>query len=105
MSTRVFTDRSGVEWLVWHVTPGQHTARRSAMATLPDELADGWLCLESPAGKRRFYPVPPDWESIPDDRFEILLNAAVHVGPRRPHDEASTAFALTENAEAPESHP
>lgn len=84
MATRVFTDRSGVEWLVWHVMPGQHTGRTSG-TTLPDELADGWLAMESPAGKRRFYPVPPEWESLPDDKLDVLLRAAVPVRARAAH--------------------
>jgi len=81
MASRTFTDASGVEWLVWEVTPGQHTrpARRTVSA-LPDELADGWLCFESNAGKRRFYPVPPAWEALPDDKLEVLCRAAVPAG-------------------------
>lgn len=82
MSTRVFVDRSGMEWLVWHVTPGQHTGQRIHITTLPDELAEGWLAMESPAGKRRFYPVPPDWEHLPDDKLDVLLQAAVPVATR-----------------------
>jgi hypothetical protein len=85
MATRAFIDQSGVEWLIWHVRPGQHTGRDSHRSTLPDELAEGWLCLESPVGKRRFYPVPPDWESIPDDKFEVLLHASISVSPRAAH--------------------
>ena len=85
MATRAFTDSAGVEWLIWHVTPGQHT--RSAgkgLSTLPDELADGWLAFECSAGKRRFYPVPPDWETLADDKLEILCRAAVPVEATRP---------------------
>ena len=85
MATRVFRDRSGMEWLVWHVTPGQHTARRNGITPLPDELADGWLAMESTAGKRRFYPVPPDWETLPDDKLDVLLHAAVSVATRVAH--------------------
>ena len=80
MATRSFTDSAGVEWLIWHVTPGQHTRRAGrGLSTLPDELADGWLCFESGAGKRRFYPVPPEWETLADDKLEILCRAAVPV--------------------------
>ncbi|MFL5386323.1 MAG: hypothetical protein ACJ8GN_27715 [Longimicrobiaceae bacterium] len=83
MASRAYTDSSGVEWLVWEVTPGQHTrpARRSVSA-LPDELAEGWLCFESGMGKRRFYPVPPEWETLADDKLEILCRAAVAVDAR-----------------------
>lgn len=91
MATRAFIDRSGVEWLIWHVRPGQHTGRDSHRSTLPDELAEGWLCLESPVGKRRFYPVPPDWESIPDDKFEVLLHASISVSPRAHHNGTAEA--------------
>ena len=80
MATRSFTDSAGVEWLIWHVTPGQHTRRAgSGLSTLPEELADGWLAFECGAGKRRFYPVPPEWETLADDKLEILCRAAVPV--------------------------
>jgi hypothetical protein len=85
MATRAFTDTAGVEWLIWHVTPGQHTRpARSSVSALPDELAEGWLCFESSVGKRRFYPVPPEWETLADDKLEILCRAAVAVGARPP---------------------
>ena len=80
MATRAYKDAAGVEWLIWHVTPGQHTRRAGrSVSALPDELADGWLCFESSAGKRRFYPVPPDWETLADDKLEILCCSAVPV--------------------------
>src|SRR5215218_9963117 len=83
MATRAFTDSAGVEWLIWHVTPGQHTRRAGrGVTTLPDELADGWLCFESGVGKRRFYPVPPDWETLADEKLEIVCRAAVAVSAR-----------------------
>ena len=83
MASRAYTDSSGVEWLVWEVTPGQHTRpSRQGMSALPEELADGWLCFESGVGKRRFYPVPPEWETLADDKLEILCRAAVPVGAR-----------------------
>jgi hypothetical protein len=82
MATRAYRDSAGVEWLIWHVTPGQHTRRAGrSVSALPDELADGWLCFESTVGKRRFYPVPPDWETLADDKLEILCRAAVPVAP------------------------
>jgi hypothetical protein len=83
MATRAFKDSAGVEWLIWHVTPGQHTRRAGrGVTTLPDELAEGWLCFESGSGKRRFYPVPPEWETLADDKLEILCRAAVAVDAR-----------------------
>jgi hypothetical protein len=80
MATRAFTDSTGMEWLIWHVTPGQHTRRAGrGLSTLPEELADGWLAFECSAGKRRFYPVPPEWETLADDKLEILCRAAIPV--------------------------
>ena len=101
MATRSFTDPAGVEWLIWHVTPGQHTRRPGrSVSTLPDELVDGWLCFESSAGKCRFYPVPPDWETLADDKLEILRRAAVPVGVAQPRagelqDASATAGEVT----------
>jgi hypothetical protein len=96
MATRAFKDPAGVEWLIWHVTPGQHTRRAgSGLSTLPDELADGWLCFESGGGKRRFYPVPPEWETLADDKLEILCRAAVPVVAAR-----SSAVLMQDAADA-----
>jgi hypothetical protein len=83
MATRAFTDSTGVEWQIWHVTPGEHTrgTGRGASA-LPEELAEGWLCFESTSGKRRFYPVPPAWETLAEDKLDFLCRVAVAVNPR-----------------------
>ena len=95
MATRAFTDSAGVEWLIWHVTPGQHTRpARRGLSTLPDELAEGWVCFESGVGKRRFYPVPPEWETLADDKLEIVCRAGVPVSalPARPAGIAQGAW-------------
>jgi hypothetical protein len=102
MATRTFIDATGVEWLIWDVTPGQHTRRPpKAVSTLPDELVEGWLCFESIAGKRRFYPVPPEWETLRDDQLAILCRAAVPVeASHRASDELQDAWAGGDEASA-----
>jgi hypothetical protein len=82
MATRTFADADGTHWLVWRVTPGQHTAREKRGATLPEELEGGWLCFESDAEKRRMYPVPPAWESLSDEHLALLCRAGVAVQAR-----------------------
>jgi hypothetical protein len=84
MATVTFRDGAGVEWMVWRVVPGQHAVTSSRVTTLPEELADGWLCFESVAGKRRVYPVPPDWETLSPAHLEILCRAGVPVAPKQP---------------------
>jgi hypothetical protein len=98
MATRGFTDQAGVEWLIWRVTPGQNARAPGRPTTLPEELAQGWLCFESVAGKRRMYPVPPDWETLADDKLELLCRAGVPVQPREPR-------AAMRPAAAPEASP
>jgi len=43
-------------------------------------MASGWLCFESGNERRRFYPVPEDWESLDTRRLLALLRQA-EVGP------------------------
>ena len=42
-------------------------------------ILDGWLVFESETEKRRFMPVPEDWETYPDDRLLLLLRVATPV--------------------------
>jgi hypothetical protein len=91
MATRAFTDGAGVEWLIWRVTPGQGSRGPDRPTTLPEELAGGWLCFESVAGKRRMYPVPPDWETLADDKLDLLCRAGVPVAERPRHAAAPTS--------------
>jgi hypothetical protein len=102
MATRTFRDTAGVEWLIWSVTPGQHTRRPGkTVSTLPDELVEGWLCFESTVGKRRFYPVPPEWETLTDLQLAILCRAAVPVeAVHRVADELQDPWAGGDEARA-----
>ena len=76
---RTFRDTAGTEWTVFEV-------RRANDETnwdyLPRRFRTGWLCFESGVGKRRFYPVPPEWDGLPDDKLELLCRSAVAVSAR-----------------------
>lgn len=110
MASRIFSDRTGTLWTVWDVVPGTHNKPDTRqLSTLPEEMSGGWLCFESQAGKRRFYPIPPAWEELPDDKLEFLCRAAVPVG--RPHipksepppaPDAAQALGTAPMAEPPE---
>ena len=83
MAVREYTDRRGVEWRVWDVTPAHmHPATRTE--DYMGNLQDGWLVFESTGEKRRLEaPYPGDWTSFPIPRLEELCRRAVPVA-RRP---------------------
>jgi hypothetical protein len=83
MGSRIFNDRAGVLWTVWDVVPGTHAATPRQLSTLPEGMSGGWLCFESQAGKRRLYPIPPDWEELSAEALEHLCRTAVQVGRAR----------------------
>lgn len=78
MAYREFTDGEGRGWRAWDTRP------QSTMGVAP-ELADGWLCFESEAEKRRLAPIPEDWQALPEERLVLLLRLAELV-PSRPGD-------------------
>lgn len=65
----------GVQWTVWDVRPT--SGSRVSFGTAPG-YEDGWLCFESPRGKRRSAPIPEGWEEWPDER---LADALASAGP------------------------
>jgi hypothetical protein len=71
MALRSYEDGEGAEWRVWSVVP-----LASAVATLDEEFRGGWLCFERADGKERrrlaMSEVPAGWESLPDDRLDLL---------------------------------
>jgi hypothetical protein len=79
MAVRVFTDRGGNEWSVWRVQP------TSSTAGLQERFQNGWLCFERADGSNRarlpLDEAPPAWESLPDERLELLCRVA-EVGSR-----------------------
>jgi hypothetical protein len=83
MAVREFTDRRGVEWRVWDVTPmHMHPATRAEdyMA----DLRDGWLTFESGTEKRRLEaPYPAEWTTFTIPQLEELCRRASLVIRRR----------------------
>jgi hypothetical protein len=99
MPYRTFEDSTGMDWQVWDIVP-RHSERRIvnaldrrieikpisfadrrkeqrrvpqaqiARARLRGTYAQGWLCFESDAEKRRLSPIPEDWTTCGDDRLE-----------------------------------
>ncbi len=76
MAYREFTDRQGRAWRAWDTFP----LNRNIVSA---EYAEGWLCFESEAGKRRLTPIPERWEDMPPERLQLLLRAAEEVYPPR----------------------
>jgi hypothetical protein len=76
MAYREFTDSSGVAWRVWSTVP-------IAGSRLRGGFDQGWLTFESTnSGEtvlRRLVPIPRDWESVPEDRLELMCRSADEV--------------------------
>ncbi len=84
MAVREFTDRSGVEWRAWDVTPTHmHPVTRGEdyMAA----LGEGWLVFESDTQKRRLaWPYPKEWISCTIPELEALCRRASSIVRRAP---------------------
>lgn len=77
MATRTLHAPDGTVWEIWDVLPGlQLGARKSRTPLLPDEMAGGWLCFDSPAQKRRLYPIPAGWDQSDDAELWQLCQDA-----------------------------
>jgi hypothetical protein len=76
MAYREFTDSSGVAWRVWSTVP-------MAGSRLRGGFDQGWLTFESTSSGqtvlRRLVPIPRDWESVPDERLELMCRSADEV--------------------------
>ena len=85
---RGFTDAGGTEWRVWQVLPSPLDNQQDTADTLTrmslngTPFANGWLCFESTAEKRRLAPIPEGWEFLEPQVLEVLCGNAVH-GPAR----------------------
>jgi len=105
VAKRQFRDEHGVDWVVWDVHPsdiGRMTYDRRAAQREPSaggsvadtrsvhpELQQGWLCFLG-TEKRRFTPIPPNWEQLPDS----VLRVMVGVASPAPQPEASVSNTL-----------
>jgi hypothetical protein len=92
MAYREFVDSEGQSWRVWSTVP-------SVGSRLRGGFDQGWLTFERTNSDgdmplRRLVPIPPDWESAPDDRLELMCRSADEV--TRPR----TSQARIESAEA-----
>ena len=80
---RGFKDPTGVEWRVWEVVPSRAAIGTSPVAQSRTSLsstpyANGWLCFESEAEKRRLAPIPDGWElGTPTEIAQLLDQATV----------------------------
>ncbi|HKO15877.1 MAG TPA: hypothetical protein VJU87_06540 [Gemmatimonadaceae bacterium] len=80
MAYREFVDSSGASWRVWSTEP-------LLSGHLDGGFANGWLTFErlvagadSPSPSvRRMAPIPRDWESVSDERLELMCRAAEEV--------------------------
>lgn len=83
MAVRTFDAPDGTTWSVWEVVPGRVSEFPSrAGSHLPREMADGWLCFDCGAHKRRLAPLPPEWDERPDEELWSWCRAAQPVRAR-----------------------
>lgn len=82
MAVREFTDRAGVAWRVWPVTPSQLRPRTAAEDYL-GEYGEGWLCFEAAHERRRLAMYPATWDTMSEPELCALLERASVVGLRR----------------------
>jgi hypothetical protein len=100
LSYRKFLDDQGTLWQVWDVRPedaerrirerrvhhnppdGERRGildRRGHLAVrtdLPPELRGGWLVFQSPHLKRRYWPIPAQWEQLSLGEIRMLCEMA-----------------------------
>ena len=72
---REFRDEAGTEWRVTLTPRGSDAVSRDHY--LPEAYREGWLLFESSHEKRRFAPVPSNWESMPREELARLCGKAV----------------------------
>src|SRR4051812_26090672 len=74
MALRTFTDRDDELWNAWHVIPNGNSAGYH------ERYREGWVCFERVNGGGRcrlpLSEMPPGWESLPDDRLDLIRRVA-----------------------------
>jgi hypothetical protein len=84
VASRDFNAPDGTLWTVVEVIPGAATGNTTRVAVhLPEELAGGWLTFECDQEKRRFYPIPDQWELLSIRQLWLLCEHADRVPPRK----------------------
>lgn len=71
---RVLKDDDGREWRVFEVR--RRGAPSESWSYLPSGYGNGWLCFESPQGKRRLTSYPTEWSRLEDAELLTLLATA-----------------------------
>jgi hypothetical protein len=95
MAVREFTDRRGVEWRVWDVTP-MHMHPITRGEDYMANLRDGWLVFESGKEKRRLEaPYPAEWLTFGIPELEELCRQASLVIRRRSRSPSGERRALS----------
>jgi hypothetical protein len=87
---REFTDKTGIPWRVWDVYPSERGKAGPSAKEIAElrgrfrsaELAEGWLCFESPTERRRLAPIPHGWELADADSLREMLSRAGYGSPR-----------------------
>lgn len=76
MALRIFEDRNGEGWQVWHVVPASTVLERSRW--IDDRYREGWLCFESleTGERRRLAPVPSGWDRLGPERLALMCRMA-----------------------------
>jgi hypothetical protein len=89
---RSIKDAAGTTWTVFEVKKQGGDERWSY---LPAEFGQGWLCFESPVGKRRLTPIPANWDEADDTQLLRMLGQAQTVN--RPNFQAENRSSASGN--------
>jgi hypothetical protein len=83
MAYRRYKDADGLEWDAYDVQPlpgfGPPRERRRAEESVPMPASHAWLVFERDGEKRRFSPVPADWDAAPTETLLSFLALATRV--------------------------
>jgi hypothetical protein len=94
MTHRQFRDDRGLTWDVFDGYPSamelerrRQSRRRNKDRRVKDDghsnagvikdLRLGWLAFQAGGERRRLVPIPPDWNSLPEDELRTLKERAV----------------------------
>jgi hypothetical protein len=87
MTLREFTDKRGVTWRVWDITPEslRDLTGGGDYPALAELYRTGWLSFQTLSGteKRSVSPIPLGWESLSGPELADLLEHATLGVPRR----------------------
>ena len=76
---RIIKDSSGLEWEVIDESAPDDIGRALECDYMPQSSDPGLLFI-SREGRRRVYPCPSDWRTLPDVVLEVLCSQAPSLG-------------------------